>query len=100
MSRFHGTAFYRRLSTGVGRKFVHRIGRLSTGVGRRYPAYSVQGVVDGRVLEAGVSTASRDRSTVGYTAAEWTRTKMALCNVVAPAPHPAASGMRHMMSTF
>jgi len=53
------------------------------------PSHHSQGVVGGRLNEAGVSTAAPDRSVVQqYFAVEWTRAKVALRNVVAPAPQP------------
>jgi len=45
--------------------------------------HSSQSVVDGRINKVGVSTAARGRSSV--LAVEWTRVKVVIRNVVAPA---------------
>jgi len=53
------------------------------------PSYNAQGVVYGRVNEAGVSSAAPDRRVVQYFVVGWTRAKVALRNVLAPVQHPS-----------
>jgi len=60
-------------------------------------SHSSQGIVYGRVNEAGTSTATPDRSTIQYFAVEWTRAKVVIRSVVAPAPQPEPAN--HLKST-
>jgi len=62
----------------------------------------LQGVVNGRVNEAGLSTAAPDRR-AQCSAVEWTRAEVAVRNVVTPTLSPsqrAASRVERLMSTF
>jgi len=43
-----------------------------------------QGVIDGRVNEVNASTVAPGKSTVAYSAVEWTKAEMAVRNIVAP----------------
>ena len=74
-----------------------RIGRLSAGVGRRHPV-----TIRKASLMAGSMRrvwALRHQTATQYSAVEWTRARLAVRNVVAPAPHQAASiRVRRVMS--
>jgi len=61
-------------------------------------SHNLLGVVDDKVNEAGVTIATPDRNVVGYFVVEWTWARVAVCNVVAPAPQPApASHLKSVM---
>ena len=53
--------------------------------------HNSQGVVDGKVNEAGVNTAAPCRSAIGYSVVESTTTRVAVRNVVAPTPQPESA---------
>ena len=85
----------RRTSAGW---MLARIGRLSAGVGRRYPV-----TIRKASLIAGSMRrvwALQHQTGAQYSAIEWTRARVAVRSVVAPAPQPsqqAASGVRRVM---
>ena len=78
-----GVAPLRRSSAGW---MPARIGRLSAGVGTQASSHFSQGVVDGGVNKASMSTTAQTRAQ--YSAVEWTRARVAVRNVFAPAPQP------------
>jgi len=49
---------------------------------------NAQDVVDGKVNAAGMSTATPESCAVAYSAVAWTRARVAIRNVVAPASQP------------
>jgi len=78
-----------------------RMGRLSADVGRSHPV-----TIHKMSLMAGSARrvwALRHQTGVQYSAVEWTRAKVAVRNVVAPAPQTKAASrlrVRRVMSTF
>ena len=52
------------------------------------PSQNWQGVVDDKINEAGLRATAPGRSAVASSAVEWTRARVAIRNVVAPAPQP------------
>jgi len=91
MSRLHGTTCERQCGS-----FATKLSRLDACQARKIfrwcktqaPSHNSQGFVYGRVNESGASTAAPDRSVVQYSAVEWTRAKVVIRSVVAPAPQP------------
>ena len=83
----------RRSSAGL----MHaRIESLSTGAGRRYPV-----IIRKASLMVGSMRrvwALRHQTGVQYSAVEWTRARVAIRNIIVPAPQQAASGVRRVMS--
>jgi len=98
MSRLHGTACQRQCdcsATKLSRLNACEDRKIVRWCRTQAPSHNSPGVGYGRVNEAGVSTAVPNRSVVQYFAVEWTRDKVALRNVVAPAPQPEpANGLK------
>ena len=66
-----------------------RIGRVSAGVGRRHPV-----TIRKASLMVGLMRrvrALRHQTEAQYSAVEWTRVRVAVCNIVAPAPQPESA---------
>ena len=63
-----------------------RTGRLSVGVGRRHPVTMRKASL--RTLSMRRVCALRHQADAQYSAVEYIRNKAAVCNVLAPAPHP------------
>ena len=63
-----------------------RIGKLSTGVGRRHPVTIRKTSL--MVVSVRRVWALRHQTGAQYSVVEWTMARVAICNVVAPAPQP------------
>ena len=92
MSWLHATTCQRQ----CGGSFATKLSRLDAREGMKIvhccrtqaSSHSSQSVVDGRVSEAGVRTGAPGRGAAAYSAVDWSRANVAVCNFVVPASQP------------
>jgi len=91
MSRLHGTACKRQcdsIATNISRLDACEDWKVVCWCRMQASSHNSQGVIDGGVDEVGMSIAAPDQAGMLYSALVWTRARVAIQSVVAPAPQP------------